>query len=160
VQAPSLQPPPPAPTIPRQHYLVYSGMTVSRGNQFLLGGRYDFGSFTPGWEMLRLVPELALGFGDGGTSTLIAGNMQFLFPRFKLGVPMRPFVEGGVGLLAISGDLDGRHGTTGVLNVGYGLTLDLTKTPGFGRPQLYLEHQGIDLYDLQRILIGLQWARR
>jgi hypothetical protein len=41
-----------------------------------------------------------------------------------------------------------------VLNLGYGFSAEL---PGERGGRFFLEHQGIDLFDLNRVLVGLRF---
>lgn len=105
---------------------------------------------------LRVVPELAIGGGQGGVSVLLAGNLQYDFAPFELrGAPVQPYAYGGLGLFVLSDPNPGRAEREVVLNLGYGVNFPV---PGRdGGPRLFLEHQGIDFFDLNRVLIGIRF---
>lgn len=134
----------------------YVGGNLDRPRQFLLGGRLDLGPLDPRNTALRVVPELAIGGGQGGVSVLVAGNVQFDFDTFRVGgAPLQPYAYGGLGLLVLTDPNPGRAEREAVLNFGYGVNFPV---PGRdGGPRLFLEHQGIDLFDLNRLLVGIRF---
>lgn len=135
---------------------VYTGGNVDRPRQFVLGGRLDLGPLNPRDPQLRVVPELAIGGGQGGMSVLLAGNLQYDFAPLELrGAPVQPYAYGGLGLFVLSDPNPGRAKREAVLNLGYGVNFPV---PGRdGGPRLFLEHQAIDLFDLNRLLIGIRF---
>jgi hypothetical protein len=141
---------------------AYSGGTLTSGRQALLGLRMDVGSLNRNYPSFRLVPELALGFGGGGRSTMLAGNVQYRFPSFHLAsLPgIAPHVAAGLGLLDFSDRVGSHDGFEAVLNLGYGATVDLWPRGDGAGPALLVEHQGIDVYDISRLLVGLTWRFR
>ncbi|HEV2130625.1 MAG TPA: hypothetical protein VGR27_05960, partial [Longimicrobiaceae bacterium] len=112
--------------------------------QALLGARLNFGPITSSMP-LDLVPEVTFGFGDG-TSLLLAGNLQYEAGPLTRGTLLTPYVNGGLGLLTSEGL---------VLNLGYGVSADLGRS-ALGSVTGFAEHQGIDLYDLHRLLLGVR----
>jgi hypothetical protein len=134
----------------------YIGGNLDRPRQVVLGARVDLGPLDVRRPALRVVPELAVGAGAGGVSVLMAGNLQYEFPVFELGgAPVQPYVSGGAGLFYLSEPPRGRASWEAVLNFGYGAAFPV---PGrSGGPRLFIEHQGIDLFDLNRLLIGLRF---
>lgn len=138
---------------------LYSGGTVSSGNQGLLGLRADVGPINRSHPGFRLVPEIAFGFGGGGRSTLLAGNVQYRFPSFHIAsLPgIAPHVSAGLGLLNFSEPVGSHDGWQGVLDLGYGATVDLWPRESGTGPALLVEHQGVDLYDISRLLVGIAW---
>ena len=137
-----------------QGLLLYSGSTISDGGQFLLGGRVDLGSVSPRFSAIRLVPELAFGFGNGGTS--IAANALY---EFGMIARVRPRVGLGAGLLNFSGRVGSRDGLDVVLTPSYGVSLPIGALRGVGTPELVVEHQGVGWFDLNRIIVALAWRR-
>jgi len=141
---------------------LYTGFGLEKPKQFILGGRLDIGPITAKEERLRLVPEFALGLGGGGVSVMAVMNAEYHIVdistgRYRLG----PYLRLGVGVLGFGGDINERE-TDGVLNLTYGLSIDPGKTGWFrkiGDPALFVEHQIIDLFDFNRIILGLQWSR-
>lgn len=139
--------------------MLYSGATVSNGTQLLTGARLDFGALSPAVPGFRLVPELAFGFGDGGTSTYLAANALYeLGPIFRV----RPRVSLGAGLLNFSSPVGSRNGLDVVVTPAYGASLPFNALRRFGGsrvPELVVEHQGIGLFDVNRVIVGLGWRR-
>ncbi|HEX2078238.1 MAG TPA: hypothetical protein VHG08_11035 [Longimicrobium sp.] len=135
---------------------AYVGGNLDRPRQVVGGARVDLGPLDARRPALRVVPELAVGAGAGGASVLMAGNLQYEFPVFRLGgAPVQPYAYGGAGLFYLSDPPRGRANWEAVLNFGYGAAVPV---PGrSGGPRLFLEHQGIDLFDLNRLLIGLRF---
>lgn len=140
----------------------YSGFTVNDGSQFLLGGRMDLGAISTGLQEVDLIPELALGVGSGATSLLIGANARYRVGGFQvdgLGL-VRPYGSLGLGFLNFSSDVHGRDGLDLVINAAYGLTAEVPGLRGFansGASEVFLEHQGIGFFGLNRLLAGLTW---
>ena len=135
---------------------AYLGGNLDRPRQFLLGGRLDLGPLSPRNPALSVVPELAIGGGDGGVSVLAAANLQYDFSALRLGgAPFQPYAYGGLGFLALTDPTAGRAKREAVLNLGYGASFPMPgRTDG---PRLFLEHQGIDFFDLNRLLLGIRF---
>lgn len=140
----------------------YSGFTVNDGSQFVLGGRIDLGAISTGLQEVDLIPELALGVGSGATSLLIGANARYRFGGFQvngLGL-LRPYGSLGLGFMNFSSDVHGRDGLDLVINAAYGLTAEVPGLSGFassGASEVFLEHQGIGFFGLNRLLAGLTW---
>ncbi len=140
----------------------YSGFTVNDGSQFVLGGRMDLGAVSTGLQEVDLIPELALGVGSGATSLLIGANARYRFGGFqvdRLGL-VRPYGSLGLGFLNFSSDVHGRDGLDLVINAAYGVTAEVPGLRGFansGASEVFLEHQGIGFFGLNRLLAGLTW---
>jgi hypothetical protein len=134
----------------------YLGGNLDRPRQFILGGRLDLGPLNPRNPALRVLPELAIGGGDGGVSVHLAGNLQYDFSSVQLGgAPFQPYAYGGLGFLVMTDPAPGRAEREAVLNLGYGATFPMPWRDG--GPRMFLEHQGIDLFDLNRLLIGVRF---
>jgi hypothetical protein len=143
-------------------FTAYSGATFTGGGQALVGGRIDLGELTPTLPGFRLVPELAFGFGGGGTSTLIAANAAYEVGGFRTGLGrLRPHVSLGAGFLNLSERVGDRDGLDLVVNPAYGASLELPGLARFNagvrRPALLVEHQGIGFFDVNRLIVGLRW---
>ena len=140
----------------------YIGFGLEKPKQFILGGRLDIGPITAKEKRLRLVPEFALGLGGGGISVMAVMNAEYGITNIKTGnYTIVPYARMGFGVLGFGGDIEGRD-TEGVLNFTYGISIDPRKNGvfrGLGNPAFIAEHQIIDLFDLNRIVIGLQWSR-
>lgn len=141
-------------TIRLEALSAYGGATVGDGAQLLLGARLNLGSFLAAMPNLALVPELAFGFGGGGTSTLVAANAQYWFGR--LGT-VRPYVGAGVGVLDFSDEVAGNDGLSFVVNPAAGAAWTLGGGSPLGATQLFAEYQGVDLFEIHRLNAGLRW---
>jgi hypothetical protein len=139
-----------------REWRAYTGGNLDRPRQFLVGGRLDLGPLDPRNPSIRVVPELAVGGGQGGASVLLAGNVQLDLSTYQVGgAPLQPYVYGGLGLLVLTDPNPGRAEREAVLNLGYGVNFPV---PGRdGGPRLFLEHQGIDLFDLNRLIVGMRF---
>ena len=145
--------------VPREA-MGYTGANFVHPGQFVLGTRADLGPI--GRSPLRIVPELASGFGAGTTSIMLALNTQFRFPT--LPVPytagIAPHVGIGGGYLRFTSEVRDRPRHEGVINLGYGASAVIPRQRGLlaaAPHEAFIEHQGIDFYDLQRILLGARW---
>lgn len=140
--------------------LVYSGFTANDGAQLLIGARFDLGPIGGGNSKFHFAPEIAFGAGSGGRSTMLVANAQYLFGKRIVGSrTIQPHVTGGVGVLNFSDRVGSRDGLEGIINLGYGVSVPLFKnpTPSRATPVLTIEHQGVDFFQLNRLLVGLSW---
>jgi hypothetical protein len=125
----------------------YTGAGFGGGTQFLFGGRVDLGRFDP-YIPLNVVPEAALGFGGEATSFLLAANVQFDFLPPDAFTRFAPYVTSGISVW--------HHGRTDLgLNLGYGVSVLAVNVPT-GPLRIFLEHQGVGLFDRNRLLLGMQ----
>lgn len=135
----------------------YSGVGTRGGTQFVLGARVDRGSLFRNFTAVALVPELALGFGAGATTSLFAANAQLRITRLW---DVAPYVSLGVGLLNHTEPIEGREGVDVVLNPGIGAQLTfpgVRNTLGLGSAGMFVEYQGVAWFDVSRLLAGLTW---
>jgi hypothetical protein len=130
---------------------VYTGANVDKPRQWILGGRLRLRREGGTWP-IYYEPELAFGFFNH-TSTLIAANVVWDLGDHIDVQGYRPYVSVGLGLLFFSKKTAGRDKNEGVLNLGYGVSKDFGNWFGF------VEHQGIDLYSLHRVRVGIGWKR-
>ncbi|MBC8088915.1 MAG: hypothetical protein H7Z40_16745 [Phycisphaerae bacterium] len=140
--------------------MVYSGLTANDGAQIALGGRFDLGPIGNFNSAVHFAPEISFGAGSGGRSTMIVGNLQYLFKKLRLGAErtIQPHIVGGLGVLNFSDQVGSRDGLEGVINLGYGASIPLVKgATNRATPVITLEHQGIDFFQLNRLLVGLSW---
>ena len=153
----------PRPELPREERFVprfgalrpYMGGNLDRPHQFVAGVRLDLGPFDPARPAIRLIPEAALGIGQGGASVMLAGNVAYEASAFDVrGTPVRPYGYAGAGFLFISNPPVNRPKTEAVVNFGYGLMIPV---PNRTRGEIFLEHQGVDLFDLNRVLVGVRF---
>lgn len=149
-------PPRPERFVPRVGGLrPYIGGNFDRPHQFVAGLRMDLGPFDAARPAIRLVPEAALGIGQGGASVLLAGNVAYEASGTEVrGTLVRPYGYVGAGFLFINDPPVNRPGTEAVVNVGYGFSIPV---PNRRQGELFLEHQGLDLFDLHRVLVGLRF---
>lgn len=129
--------------------------------QTVLGAQLDLGPVF-GIPSLRLVPDFAIGLSDGASVSLALGA-QYDFPPLQIQTPglFRPYLRGGLGFLAASGDRDSAFG----VNAAYGLTYerprDAKSSPTKQRPsQFFVEHQGIGFFSTNRFLLGMRFSTK
>jgi hypothetical protein len=132
----------------------YVGFGINDPTQAIFGVNADLGPVTEGSNW-NLVPEIALGIGEGPTSFMAVANLEYQVPWVFRQENFRfdPMIGVGGGLLNHD-DLEA------VLNVFYGGVLHLTgggTQPGDGL-SLYLAHQGVDIFSNNRILAGLSFG--
>ncbi len=129
---------------------AYFGVGLSSPTSAIFGGRVQSGRVRS-LGNVAIVPEFALGFADEGTSLLLAGNLEYEFSGRRLGDTFEvfPTVRAGLGFLSVP-DL----GTEGVLNLAYGFSSRI----GESALRWFVEHQGIDLFDRNRIIGGVRWG--
>ena len=141
---------------------AYTGFGLEYPRQFVLGSRLDIGPITVKDDRLRLVPEFAMGFGGGGVSIMAVINAEYRIVDVESGdYRLVPYVRVGFGVLGFGGDIVERD-TEGVMNLTYGFSIDPRRSGllrGVGNPAFFFEHQIIDLFDLNRVVVGFQWSR-
>ncbi|WP_411279369.1 outer membrane beta-barrel protein [Gemmatimonas sp.] len=134
---------------------------VAGFGQLALGAQLDLGPVF-GVTALRLVPDFAIGLGNG-TSVSLAVGAQYDFGALRLNTPgtYRPYLRAGLGFLAASGDRDSEFG----VNAAYGVTYDRVATSAGTdadrrRPQYFVEHQGINFFSTNRFLVGMRFSTK
>jgi hypothetical protein len=130
---------------------VYTGANVDEPTQFMTGFRLDLGPLGPE-SRLHFVPEIGLGFGSETTSFLAAANLKWSLRSVNQEGTWTPYAYAGAGILGYTQEAADRTSQEGVLNIGYGVTVN------FGALTAFAEHQAIDLFDLNRLLTGVQWS--
>jgi len=143
-------PAPAAPVRPHVAY-TYSGVNIDDPAQWMLGARFDAAPVRKG-SRIWAVPEVGFGLFSKG-SLMLAVNAQYDFEASVTvrGKRITPYIYAGAGLLHF-GKGAGRDRNEGVVNLGYGLTFNVRKV------NAYVEHQGVDLFSLHRLLLGVRWA--
>jgi len=134
----------------------FGGLSFGSVTQLAAGVRADAGSFL-GVSALRLVPVAALGIG-GQASIMAELGIQLRLPSIetKTARLIQPHVRLGFGGLWLTDDGTSRAG----LNFSYGVTFDrVGSLADDGRPRLFVEHQGIDMFAVNRFVVGLTWKR-
>lgn len=129
-----------------QRSLGYTGLNADEPEQMLFGARVDLGPVGKNPAVI-FAPEVAIGLFNE-TSFLLAAHL-----RWDIGTTIRtknvnPYVYGGPGLLIFSKKIDDRDKTEGAFDLGYGVS------KAFGNRTFFLEHQGVDLFSLHRIIVG------
>jgi hypothetical protein len=133
----------------------YVGGNLDRPRQFVAGARLDLGPFDAARPEVRLMPEAALGLGQGGASVMLVANVAYEAARVRVrGVPVQPYGYAGAGFFFLGDPPSGRPGREAVVNLGYGAVLPV---PNRSRGEFFIEHQGVDLFDLNRLLVGLRF---
>jgi hypothetical protein len=155
--------PPPAGVRIGSDAFLFSGASLPAPIQLLLGARYDAGPASARLPALRLMPELSAGVGDGGAAVMVAANLVYGIPALALArTAIRPHVSLGMGILGTIGNVVGYGRAEGVLNFGYGLTVEPEPRSRFALPPgvgIFIEHQGVDLFDNHRLLLGVRRSR-
>ncbi len=147
----------PARRVQPRSFSVYAGLNVNDNAQFVLGGRLNVGAITPGTPNFLFVPEFALGLGEG-TTTFLNANAQYRPGAFDL----RDFglvqLYGQLGLGLYVGTFQGDRQLDLTLNPAYGLEFTIADLRNMvGTSQLFVEHQGVDLFKRNRFVVGARW---
>ena len=141
----------------RRFAAPYMGGNFSNGGQFLIGGRVGLNTT---WQADRWawVPEVTIGFGGGGVSTLVQGGLQYHFPSSSWW-DVYTGLSGGILVLSDQvGDQDGARFVFTPL-VGFsGESAEIAQGLGGGAWGWFAEYQAVGFFDLNRILVGLNWA--
>lgn len=127
---------------------------VAGFDALVLGVQLDAGPLF-GVEALRLVPEFAIGL-HGDKSVLFSVGGEYRFRPFTVSGTrtLRPHARLGLGLLAAGGDTHSQFG----FNVAYGVTFEPRDPSSTSRaPKVFLEHQGIGFFSVNRLAAGLRW---
>lgn len=150
-------PRPPRVDVPTDTGRMIDGVAayVAGFDALVLGVQLDAGPVF-GMESLRFVPEFAVGMA-GDKSVLFAAGAEYRFGMLRVSesVRLRPHARLSLGLLAAGGDTDSQFGP----NFAYGVTF----APGDGtsldrKPRLFVEHQGLNFFDQNRLAGGLRWT--
>ena len=122
----------------------YSGLQFRRDVQVLLGVRASMGFLRPNVPV-EVIPELAFGFGEGDMSLLLGLNGRY---TFGLGGERRyePYLQLGAALT---------NQRLLSINPAYGLKFDVASDDRGNPIRIFVEHQGLQLYDDHRILAGI-----
>ncbi len=125
----------------------YTGFQAHEDVQFLLGMRGEVASARLG--PLQVVPEVAFGFGEGGTSLLLGMNGRY---AWDLGGSRNYAPYGQLGVALTSQRLLS-------VNAAYGLQFDVDFRGDGRRTRMFVEHQGLQLYRDHRFLVGVSLPR-
>jgi len=131
------------------------GGTFGNGSQLVLSGQ--IGLVAPWSPRFAFVPEVALGFFGGGTSSLVQGSLRY----FHTGNAIEPYVGLGLGVLVMGHELAGRSGADFVVTPILGLEIPATGMSDVFGARLkgyFIEYQGVGFFDLNRLTFGLNWG--
>lgn len=130
----------------------YSGVSVNEPRQFALGVRADLGPIFAN-APFDLMPEFSLSLAEN-SSWLLGLNARWLLLGRESTQRWKPYIHSGPALVGVDGEGSGYDRTGLVLNLGYGVEHDL------GRFRVFAEHQGVDLFEYNRILVGVSGFER
>ncbi len=146
----------PSLEFPTRELRPYTGVQLGANAQWVYGVATDWGP-SGRFPSFNVVPEASLGLGQGKPTWMVAVNLQYrlrgkVFERDTYWIS--PVASFGPGLL----DQDG---TELVLNASYGVNVQLQRIrSGGGDPlNLYVAHQGLDLFESNRLILGLSLER-
>jgi hypothetical protein len=131
------------------------GGSFGNGTQFLMGGQ--LGLAAPWSPNFSFVPEVTLGFFDGGVSALVQGSLRYFYSRDGA----EPYGGLGLGVLVLSGTLGDLSGSSVALTPILGVEIPATGMRdvfGEGLKGYFVEYQGVGFFDLHRLVFGLNWG--
>ena len=140
---------------PSRELRPYTAIQFSRHWQWVFGFAWDRGP-SDILDAFNIVPEVALGFGQGKPTWMVSGNLQYRFPWVfeRDSFWISPVTSFGLGLL-------NQDGTELVLNASYGIHMQLRRDhwDGISLVNLYVAHQGVGLFRRDRLIFGLSLER-
>ena len=145
----------PALGFPARELRPYTGVLGGPHTQWIFGVAADWGP-SDHLKAFNFVPEASLSLGQGKPSWLVAANLQYrppwLYQRDSWWIS--PVTSFGLGVL-------NQDGSELVLNASWGVNLQLSRVRGVsGEPlNLYIAHQGIDLFRKERLIVGMSVER-
>ena len=140
---------------PARELRPYTGILGGPHTQWIFGVAADWGP-SDHLGAFNVVPEASLSLGQGKPSWMVAANLQYrppwLYERDSWWIS--PVTSFGLGLL-------NQDGSELVVNASWGVNLQLSRVRGaWGGPlNLYIAHQGIDLFRKERLIVGLSVER-
>jgi len=145
----------PALGFPARELRPYTGVLGGPDTQWIFGVAADWGP-SDHLKAFNFVPEASLSLGQGKPSWLVAANLQYrppwLYQRDSWWIS--PVTSFGLGVL-------NQDGSELVLNASWGVNVQLSHVRGVsGEPlNLYIAHQGIDLFRKERLILGMSVER-
>ena len=140
---------------PDRELRPYTAVQLAGHTQWVFGVAWDRGPVDT-FDAFDIVPEVAFGFGQAAPTWMAATNFQYRLPWVVARETfwVSPVVSLGVGLL-------NQDGTELVLNASYGAHIQIARArTRDGDPvSIYIAHQGIDLFDGDRLILGLSLER-
>lgn len=128
----------------------YTGVTVgSMGGQLVLGAKVNLGKLPV--VPVNIVPEFASTMGKKDASLLMNLSLEAHIVKIHIGTNSNivPMIRVGEGILWTQSTDKLWTG----LNLAYGITLESVANPT--GTKLFIEHQGIDAFKENRIIVGL-----
>lgn len=126
---------------------LYTGINIDDPTQALVGARFDLGPITPR-SPLDLVGELAFGLGESDPTLLVTLNSRLNFGSLGGETRIDPYLTAGFGVFSK---------TALTLNFGYGANFNVRFRDQLWRA--FAEHQGLNLYNRNRLLLGVNFIR-
>ena len=145
----------PALGFPAHELRPYTGVLGGPHTQWIFGVAADWGP-SDHLKAFNFVPEASLSLGQGKPSWMVAANLQYrppwLYQRDSWWIS--PVTSFGLGVL-------NQDGSELVLNASWGVNVQLSHVRGVsGEPlNLYIAHQGIDLFRKERLILGMSVER-
>ena len=145
----------PALGFPANELRPYTGVLGGPHTQWIFGVAADWGP-SDHLKAFNFVPEASLSLGQGKPSWLVATNLQYrppwLYQRDSWWIS--PVTSFGLGVL-------NQDGSELVLNASWGVNVQISHVRGVsGEPlNLYIAHQGIDLFRKERLILGMSVER-
>lgn len=145
----------PALGFPARELRPYTGVLGGPHTQWIFGVAADWGP-SDHLKAFNVVPEASLSLGQGKPSWMVAANLQYrppwLYQRDSWWIS--PVTSFGLGVL-------NQDGSELVLNASWGVNVQLSRVRGVsGEPlNLYIAHQGIDLFRKERLIVGMSVER-
>lgn len=131
----------------------YTGFNLTGDFQALIGIGVDIGPIKPG-SRFRLVPQAALGFGQGPASLMVSADVEYRFPDVDAGrrLTLEPLVSIGPGLIK-------RDKMELQLGMFLGTGARFYESNGREKLHLFGGIQGVDFFDDTRFIIGMRRLR-
>ena len=128
----------------------FTGFSTTGSSQIVLGLATDIGPVTRRWDMLNLVPSIAIGFGDSRPTYLAALSAEYRFGALPLGdVGIAPLVGVGAGIFR------GRD-FEAVVPTFVGASLEIDEGALSALDNVFFGLQGLDFLNGGRFLVGLR----
>lgn len=140
---------------PARELRPYTGVLGGPHTQWIFGVAADWGP-SDHLGAFNVVPEASLSLGQGKPSWMVAANLQYrppwLYQRDTWWIS--PVTSFGLGVL-------NQDGSELVVNASWGVNLQLSRVrAAWGEPlNLYIAHQGIDLFRKERLIVGMSVER-
>ena len=130
----------------------YLGWSLNSPSTAIMGARFDIGALP--MLPLRIVPNFASAMSDTSANLLMGLGLQATVLRVKAGETRKVALYARLGGAAMWVQ---ENPSKFVADMAYGLTLESITTPLGTR--VFVEHQGLDKFKDNRLLVGLTWGR-